>query len=559
MTGLTRDQAAVDSAHDAARPRSVWIWVSRALLAVGLAWTVSLVLRDREALRQSLDLRTGAALSSLVLITFASFHIGLIYRWMVEHHANTRLGLLYTCRLYFLGQLARHLPGRIWGVLFQVGETRGELPAVAVVRTGIDLTLVTLAANTLAAVTLIAYARWGLVAAATIAAAGSLTLFAVMRADGIGWTLRRLSNVMPTRISSKLAGIPLHSPYPTSSALAMVLVYASSWVVYVAGWSQLGNAITDAPMPIYELCGYYTLAWLIGFLVFLTPGGLGVREPTFIVLAAGLVSSAQAALLAILARVAFLLADLLLAGGTLAAAWISRPPQPSDRPPVFDERGFNVFDPNDRLGYKTEYISKVQSKALERYAPRGNGREPALDVGCGYGRISPVIASLGWRVIGIDPDRNLLEYAKRHAPEVDFCQAGLPDLPIAENTVGLMVFQNVLRGLLLYGELERVRGLGRYIAPGGNVVVVDNIRDGDERYIPESELIEMFRREGLELEKRVALRAARWWVLFPIRYGLVPRGALDRLADYELAKRRDDTRRPTWQYLNVLFHFRKPS
>ncbi len=71
------------------------------------------------------------------------------------------------------------------------------------------------------------------------------------------------------------------------------------------------------------------------------------------------------------------------------------------KPPQYHLNGLNILDPKDALGDKSDYITILQEKALMRYLPKGTG--VAVDIGCGYGRLTSVVHKNGWRVIGVDP------------------------------------------------------------------------------------------------------------------------------------------------------------
>lgn len=62
------------------------------------------------------------------------------------------------------------------------------------------------------------------------------------------------------------------------------------------------------------LTASYAFAWIVGFLSFLTPGGLGVREGLLGVLLAHYMPTSQATLVALLCRLWMLSAEILLAG-----------------------------------------------------------------------------------------------------------------------------------------------------------------------------------------------------------------------------------------------------
>lgn len=230
-------------------------------------------------------------------------------------------------------------------------------------------------------------------------------------------------------------------------------------------------------------------------------------------------------------------------------------------PPSHDLHGLNILDPQDRRGHKSHYITLLQSLALQRYLPRGDGKGLAVDLGCGYGRMTPMLARQGWRVVGVDPTVALLNHAEMHheAPGVEYLQGGLPDLPLAPGSVDLLMMQNLLRPLQQLGRLGDASGVGRYLRAKGWLVIVENIYPDHPGFVAESAILALARKEGLTLVKRIPLRAARWWMIYLIRYGLIPERWFQAIAGYELTRRARSTGRSAWQYHNVMFIFRKPS
>ena len=124
-------------------------------------------------------------------------------------------------------------------------------------------------------------------------------------------------------------------------------------------------------------------------------------------------------------------------------------------------------------------------------------------------------------------------------------------------SVRLMVLHGVLRPLFRMGELQLANSLSQYIEPGGYCLVVENIRPGNSQYIEESRIIKMFDDQGLVLEKVHTVRRARWWVLYLIRYGLIPLSWLPGIADWELKSLSRIKRHSRLMYYNKLFIFRR--
>lgn len=225
-------------------------------------------------------------------------------------------------------------------------------------------------------------------------------------------------------------------------------------------------------------------------------------------------------------------------------------------PPSFDKNGYNVVDPNDKLGHKTDYLTRVQKQALVRYAPK-TGLDLAVDVGCGFGRLTPHLKSLGYaRVIGIDPDPALLSYARKHFSGPDYLNGTLPNLPIDLSSANLIMAFNLFRGLKIMNTLSAASGIDRFLAPNGTLLVVDNIWPGNPKYWELNELVAYVESLGFSLEDWWQIRQARQWRIHLIRYGLISESHFHDLAENELnrlAKRKIFDR---WQYTNTLFLFK---
>ncbi len=226
--------------------------------------------------------------------------------------------------------------------------------------------------------------------------------------------------------------------------------------------------------------------------------------------------------------------------------------------PTHDIEGLHILDPRDRRGWKSKYITLLQEKALRRHLPRGQGKL-AVDLGCGFGRLTPLLGECGWQAVGVDPSPELLIYANEHYPGPEYRVGGLPNLPVEPATVSLLLIQNVLRSLKMMNRLDLINGFGRYLAEDARVVLVENLRVEHPDYLPEALIIEMMQKEGLRLKRRVPLRAARWWMIYLIRYGLVPKSLYGRIAEWELNGMARRQGSPRWQYWNILFVFEKLS
>lgn len=223
--------------------------------------------------------------------------------------------------------------------------------------------------------------------------------------------------------------------------------------------------------------------------------------------------------------------------------------------PVYDDQGINLADPHDKLGYKTEYISIVQKKAIEKYIGKSAGH--ALDVGCGYGRMAQVLAELGYKVTGIDPSDRVLSIAKQHQPEHEWKVGELPTLPVDKNSFDLVCLFNVARVLHLMGCKSICKTLPGYVRLGGKMIVIDNIRKNDKRYAPEEWFEKFFLSDDFKLVKKIPIRSSRWPIIYLIRYGLISKKWFNMIADWELNRMAKKKKSPKCSYYNYMFIYEK--
>lgn len=220
---------------------------------------------------------------------------------------------------------------------------------------------------------------------------------------------------------------------------------------------------------------------------------------------------------------------------------------------AFDDAGINVADPNDRLGHKSRYITLLQKIALSEIIGPGDGR--GIEIGCGYGRMSSLLPSLGYETIAVDPSLRLLRHLSANQPGAALCVARLPELPFNDQVFDVVLLVNVLRPLHLLGIKDVVDAIPRVMAPGARLVVMDNIRARNAEHVDEGWIAERFESLGLKLTLRRAIRAGRWPGILAVRYGIVPARFHERLARWEISRLARHSSAPFVTYHNVVFVF----
>lgn len=119
----------------------------------------------------------------------------------------------------------------------------------------------------------------------------------------------------------------------------------------------------------------------------------------------------------------------------------------------------------------------------------GGGRiQIAYDVGCGFGRLTPVVAEQATRVVGFEREAQLVETARRLLPDYEFVQvASLEQLPVPDHSAGFVMIFTVLQHMPDWNAEAVIEETLRVLAPGGFVLVVEEtdatLEAGDAEHV----------------------------------------------------------------------------
>jgi SAM-dependent methyltransferase len=198
------------------------------------------------------------------------------------------------------------------------------------------------------------------------------------------------------------------------------------------------------------------------------------------------------------------------------------------------------IDPADRRGQKNEYIDFLQKMALEEVLGL-KGNEVALDFGCGSGRFSYWIAPRVKKVVGLEITPEMIELAEKNrtAQNVEFMVYDGLHFPVFHNPFDLILSVGVLQ--IMKGELLKntLSGLAQCLKKNGKLYLIEQVSDNTKMDRPNiKEYLDAFKESNLECLQYYPIRKGRWWMLYLIRYGVIPKGWFRQIAHYELEKRR---------------------
>lgn len=266
-----------------------------------------------------------------------AYLVGMSPCWLFWHRTLNAMGQRprrwESLRAFYIGHLGKYVPGKALVVILRTGLIRSNRVDTSVAATSVfveTLTMMAVGAFVSAAILGGLYRDkvWLLLlAVALMLCAGVPTLPPIFR------RLVRMVGVKKVNpnIDSALAGLNfrLMSYGWLTVALGWCLLGLSLWLTLRAIPTTTDRPVTLDDWPLVTAC--VALAMVAGFLSLL-PGGIGVREFVVMELLEGPFGAGAAAVSAILLRLIWLLAELLLAGMLYSAKSAPEGSGPPDGP-----------------------------------------------------------------------------------------------------------------------------------------------------------------------------------------------------------------------------------
>jgi len=119
----------------------------------------------------------------------------------------------------------------------------------------------------------------------------------------------------------------------------------------------------------------------------------------------------------------------------------------------------------------------------------------ALEIGCGYGRLTPWIADFATEAHAIDPNESAIRTAQEQYTHVNFETAFAQDLPYSDDSFDLIVTWTVLQSISPDMIQDVATEIMRVLAPDGTLVLAEQVEKPDRKITwsrSESEYEELF-------------------------------------------------------------------
>ncbi len=280
------------------------------LLVAGIALVAwGLFLRAQLAALRGYDVRITPLAYGLALSLAVIYFVGLASCWaLLLRHMGSReeaMSIPNATRIWFYSMITRYIPGNVWHVVSRVALARKYgVPAALIVSSATIEQVLTL---------LSALVCVSLSAPFSGAIRGSQSWLLLIVPLGLALLHPSVLGVVLRRASVTLQRPGLAWQYSYFQIVSFIIAYCLCWLcsglaLFALLWGLVPVTIAQLPLVI----GAATLAWVVGFLSFFTPSGLGVREAVLVAALSTVYPLPTALVASLLHRVALTLAEMLV-------------------------------------------------------------------------------------------------------------------------------------------------------------------------------------------------------------------------------------------------------
>ena len=270
---------------------------------VAAAFVVRTLLRNRDEIRDALDGADAAWLVlAFLLAALAMTAIALPWKRALRLVGGD-LPAGHVVARYFLGEIGKYVPGGVWPVLGRAELAKRHGVSRTVAYSSVALSLATLYLCALFVVVLgLPALLGGDDGAGPVAVVVLLPLGLVLLHPAV---LRR-----GVALAERITGRSIDVTIPSwGDIVSLVARYLPAWLAIAAATWAVARAL-DPHASLANVGAAAVLSWVVGFVLVPVPGGVGVREATFVA-AAGSLDPGIAAATAVVARAVFVLVDVL--------------------------------------------------------------------------------------------------------------------------------------------------------------------------------------------------------------------------------------------------------
>lgn len=159
---------------------------------------------------------------------------------------------------------------------------------------------------------------------------------------------------------------------------------------------------------------------------------------------------------------------------------------------IYFKQGNHQKSPKNRAQYHAKLFREWSS--IDSFLNKNSALplRKALDIGCGYGRLTPWINTISEKTFAIDHDSEALGKAKKQYPEIEFRNERIQETSFEDSEFDLLFAWNVLMHIPEVEIKDAINEMKRILSEEGHVLIMENIQEQPESPVTWGRTVEKY-------------------------------------------------------------------
>jgi uncharacterized membrane protein YbhN (UPF0104 family) len=247
--------------------------------------------------------------SVLFVIGMTLLPLGVVLGFQFMHY-EVAIPAIY--RAYALSQIAKYLPGSVWALPGRIFlYNRIGIPASVGINNLMAELILMIAGAAIVAILALYQHMMELQLLMALILIGVITCVLIIKLFHSKPSLL-LRLPLSQRLKGFLAKIKWYFSYKQS--IILVILYTVIWGIFGVAFDYVLAAVSVSSIESLYAAGLFASGWTLGFIVLLTPGGIGIREAVLIAGISIFVNAPLPVVIAALSRILWTIAELFSLG-----------------------------------------------------------------------------------------------------------------------------------------------------------------------------------------------------------------------------------------------------
>jgi len=213
-----------------------------------------------------------SVISSTLLAALAVGLLLIVFKNIFLINTKKNFPFFYLGHIFFSGQIVRYLPGRIFGIAYQINETYRNIPPLNIIRINLEFMVLVILFNSLYSASILTNHFSNFFIAGILFVCGIIGLFFYLQHNCIDQLANMLHKLLPKKFVSTDGTDHQRKVYDPIVIIKILATFVVYFTLYCLSWTLLADFFDQfTQYEMVLLCALYTISFFLNKYLIVLP------------------------------------------------------------------------------------------------------------------------------------------------------------------------------------------------------------------------------------------------------------------------------------------------